>query len=137
MGAEHQTVAPKSQPLAWLRQHHCGCHSSCSRLPSPKGQEPCSLPRGPVASGRQVTASSSLCPPATSMWPLGWLPVVAQLVLLRFLVARAESPIRVFVVPHSHMDVGWLYTVQVGARSPPPGAPGAQLPSPCQIPGWV
>ncbi|XP_040480860.1 epididymis-specific alpha-mannosidase [Ursus maritimus] len=51
------------------------------------------------------------------MWPLGWLPVVAQLVLLRFLVARAESPIRVFMVPHSHMDVGWLYTVQESLRA--------------------
>ncbi|XP_048067907.1 epididymis-specific alpha-mannosidase-like [Ursus arctos] len=51
------------------------------------------------------------------MWPLGWLPVVAQLVLLRFLVAQAESPIRVFVVPHSHMDVGWLYTVQESLRA--------------------
>lgn len=57
------------------------------------------------------------------MRPLGWLPVLTQLLLLRFLVARPVSPIRVFVVPHSHMDVGWIYTVQVGARSPPPRPP--------------
>lgn len=25
-----------------------------------------------------------------------------------------EKEIQVFVVPHSHMDVGWVYTVQVG-----------------------
>ncbi|CAL8241601.1 unnamed protein product [Merluccius merluccius] len=26
--------------------------------------------------------------------------------------SRADEPIRAFVVPHSHMDVGWVYTIQ-------------------------
>nr|XP_035960565.1 epididymis-specific alpha-mannosidase [Halichoerus grypus] len=51
------------------------------------------------------------------MRPLGWLPMLTQLLLLRFLVARPVSPIRVFVVPHSHMDVGWIYTVQESLRA--------------------
>lgn len=25
-----------------------------------------------------------------------------------------DQPIQTFVIPHSHMDVGWVYTVQVG-----------------------
>ncbi|XP_059538930.1 epididymis-specific alpha-mannosidase [Myotis daubentonii] len=41
-----------------------------------------------------------------------WLPLFAQLVVLQLPGAWAEDTIRVFVVPHSHMDVGWLYTVQ-------------------------
>ena len=24
------------------------------------------------------------------------------------------QPVEVFIIPHSHMDVGWVYTVQVG-----------------------
>lgn len=48
-----------------------------------------------------------------------WLPLFAQLVVLQLPGAWAEDTIRVFVVPHSHMDVGWLYTVQVGAASSP------------------
>ncbi|XP_059228156.1 epididymis-specific alpha-mannosidase-like [Mustela nigripes] len=46
------------------------------------------------------------------MWLPLWLPVLMQLVLLRFLVAQPMKPIRVFVVPHSHMDVVWIHTVQ-------------------------
>ncbi|XP_032708474.1 epididymis-specific alpha-mannosidase-like [Lontra canadensis] len=46
------------------------------------------------------------------MWPPVWLPVLMQLVLLQFLVAQPMKPIRVFVVPHSHMDVVWIHTVQ-------------------------
>ena len=37
-------------------------------------------------------------------------------VLLYFTVCLSEnvaSPIQAFVIPHSHMDVGWVYTVQV------------------------
>ncbi|XP_070254816.1 epididymis-specific alpha-mannosidase [Myotis yumanensis] len=41
-----------------------------------------------------------------------WLPLFAQLVVLQLPGTWAEDTIRVFVVPHSHMDVGWLYTVQ-------------------------
>uniref|UniRef100_A0A8C0KN68 Alpha-mannosidase n=1 Tax=Canis lupus dingo TaxID=286419 RepID=A0A8C0KN68_CANLU len=51
------------------------------------------------------------------MWSVCWLPVLTQLLLLRFLVAQPVSPIRVFVVPHSHMDVGWIYTVQESLRA--------------------
>lgn len=28
-------------------------------------------------------------------------------------VANENEPIQTFVVPHSHMDVGWVYTIQV------------------------
>ncbi|XP_058403612.1 epididymis-specific alpha-mannosidase [Diceros bicornis minor] len=43
---------------------------------------------------------------------LCWLPLLGQLVLLWPPGAQAADSIRVFVVPHSHMDVGWIYTVQ-------------------------
>lgn len=29
-------------------------------------------------------------------------------------VTAANKPIQTFVIPHSHMDVGWVYTIQVG-----------------------
>ncbi|CAK6433317.1 unnamed protein product [Pipistrellus nathusii] len=45
-----------------------------------------------------------------------WLPLLALLVALPRAGPRAQEPIRVFVVPHSHMDVGWLYTVQESMR---------------------
>lgn len=44
-----------------------------------------------------------------------WLPLFMQLVVLQLPGTWTQDTIRVFVVPHSHMDVGWLYTVQVGA----------------------
>jgi len=28
--------------------------------------------------------------------------------------AGPDEPVRAFIIPHSHMDVGWVYTVQVG-----------------------
>lgn len=31
-----------------------------------------------------------------------------------FGVTGDDKPIQTFVVPHSHMDVGWVYTIQVG-----------------------
>ena len=30
--------------------------------------------------------------------------------------AGGAQPVEVFVIPHSHMDVGWVYTVQVGEK---------------------
>ncbi|XP_032772340.1 epididymis-specific alpha-mannosidase isoform X2 [Rattus rattus] len=51
------------------------------------------------------------------MGPLHWLPLLGQLLLLWPLAARPASPIRAFVVPHSHMDVGWVYTVQESMRA--------------------
>ncbi|XP_042107597.1 epididymis-specific alpha-mannosidase isoform X1 [Ovis aries] len=46
------------------------------------------------------------------MEPRGWLPLLLQLGLMWPLEALSEPQLRVFVVPHSHMDVGWLHTVQ-------------------------
>nr|XP_035150014.2 epididymis-specific alpha-mannosidase isoform X1 [Callithrix jacchus]XP_035150015.2 epididymis-specific alpha-mannosidase isoform X1 [Callithrix jacchus] len=43
---------------------------------------------------------------------LPWLQLLAPLLLLRPPGVRSAGPIRAFVVPHSHMDVGWVYTVQ-------------------------
>ena len=56
---------------------------------------------------------------AEEMEPRGWLPLLLQLGLMWPLGAPSEPRLRVFVVPHSHMDVGWLHTVQVGAPSDP------------------
>lgn len=47
------------------------------------------------------------------MGPLRWLPLLGQLLLLWPLAVQPASPIWAYVVPHSHMDVGWVYTVQV------------------------
>ncbi|XP_043762815.1 epididymis-specific alpha-mannosidase-like [Cervus elaphus] len=46
------------------------------------------------------------------MEPWGWLPLLLRLGLMWPLGAPSEPRLRVFVVPHSHMDVGWLHTVQ-------------------------
>ncbi|MXQ99690.1 hypothetical protein E5288_WYG020328 [Bos mutus] len=41
-----------------------------------------------------------------------WLPLLLQLGLMWPPRAQPEPELRIFVVPHSHMDVGWLHTVQ-------------------------
>ncbi|XP_017708881.1 PREDICTED: epididymis-specific alpha-mannosidase isoform X2 [Rhinopithecus bieti] len=46
------------------------------------------------------------------MGQLSWLPLLAPLLLLRPPGVQSADPIQAFVVPHSHMDVGWVYTVQ-------------------------
>ncbi|KAM9087787.1 LOW QUALITY PROTEIN: epididymis-specific alpha-mannosidase [Megaptera novaeangliae] len=53
------------------------------------------------------------------MEPLSWLPLLTQLVLLWPQGALPTPPIRVFVVPHGHMDVGWLHRVEFLGPSPP------------------
>lgn len=66
------------------------------------------------------------------------MPPPLLLLLLFFffsllLPADGRGELRAFVVAHSHMDVGWVYTVQVGpptqrgrpaARPPVPPLPG-------------
>nr|XP_055101683.1 epididymis-specific alpha-mannosidase isoform X2 [Symphalangus syndactylus] len=51
------------------------------------------------------------------MGQLCWLPLLAPLLLLRPPGVQSAGPIRAFVVPHSHMDVGWVYTVQESMRA--------------------
>ncbi|XP_070314251.1 epididymis-specific alpha-mannosidase-like [Odocoileus virginianus] len=46
------------------------------------------------------------------MESLSWLPLFMQLVLLGPQEALVPSQIRVFVVPHHHVDMGWLHTIQ-------------------------
>lgn len=41
-------------------------------------------------------------------------PGILLLLPLLALLPRAGGDLRAFVVAHSHMDVGWVYTVQVG-----------------------
>ncbi|XP_023375070.1 epididymis-specific alpha-mannosidase isoform X1 [Otolemur garnettii] len=45
------------------------------------------------------------------------LLLLLHLLVLRQPGAQAAGPIRAFVVPHSHMDVGWVYTVQESMRA--------------------
>lgn len=61
------------------------------------------------------------------MGPLRWLSLFTQLLLLLLPGTWPRGPIRVFVVPHSHMDVGWLYTIRVGAGHHSPSAPWSCL----------
>lgn len=40
--------------------------------------------------------------------------------LLYFTVSEnVAPPVQTFVIPHSHMDVGWVYTVQVNEQAFP------------------
>lgn len=52
------------------------------------------------------------------MGPLRWLSLLGQLLLVWPRAAQPAGPIRAFVVPHSHMDVGWVFTVQVSWSVP-------------------
>lgn len=65
--------------------------------------------------------------------------VLTQPLLLWLLETLPEATIRVFVIPHSHLDVSWLHTVQIGAWGHPPALPPLKLylPSPFQILCWV
>lgn len=81
------------------------------RQGAPQATEPGS---GPFRPG-QPPGQRPICP---AMGPLRWLSLLGQLLLLSPLAAHSAGPIQAFVVPHSHMDVGWVYTVQVsGGRS--------------------
>jgi len=42
-----------------------------------------------------------------------FLPLFLGLLLMTVSENDAVEKIQAFVVPHSHMDVGWVYTVQV------------------------
>ena len=72
--------------------------------------------------------SSSPCPQASGMESLSWLPMFMQLVLLGPQEALVPSQIRVFVVPHHHVDMGWLHTIQVGVLNDPCSPLGAAVP---------
>ena len=74
-----------------------------------------------LAGGRALQAGRHPPAPelAEEMEPWGWLPLLLWLGLMWPLGALSEPRLRVFVVPHSHMDVGWLHTVQVGGPSDP------------------
>ncbi|XP_043762816.1 epididymis-specific alpha-mannosidase-like [Cervus elaphus] len=68
------------------------------------------------SAGRRRALQAGRRPPAPvlakGMELQGWLPLLLRLGLMWPLGAPSESRLRVFVVPHSHMDVGWLHTVQ-------------------------
>jgi hypothetical protein len=91
--------------------------------PLPARRAGSSRPRGGAHSGPGSRLSPPAAPwsvvPLAGMGPLRWLPLLGQLLLLQPPESRAAGPIRAFVVPHSHMDVGWVYTVQVGGRDAP------------------
>ena len=74
-----------------------------------------------LAGGRALQAGRHPPAPelAEEMEPWSWLPLLLQLGLMWPLRAQPEPQLRVFVGPHSHMDVGWLHTIQVGGPSDP------------------
>lgn len=45
--------------------------------------------------------------------------IAAFVFVLHFCHSNGETnetqPIQTFVIPHSHMDVGWVYTIEVGS----------------------
>lgn len=96
----------KLVPYSWA-----GCARALPPTGGAKGPGPGS---GPLHSGPAAPAVSH----RPAMGPLRWLPLFGQLLLLWPLAARPAGPIRAFVVPHSHMDVGWVYTVQVSVGRP-------------------
>lgn len=62
------------------------------------------------------------------------LPLLLPLVQPQTLQPTEEENIWVFIVPHSHMDVGWIYTVKVGPGCHHPGLQSFLL---CPVPVWV
>ncbi|XP_055101683.2 epididymis-specific alpha-mannosidase isoform X2 [Symphalangus syndactylus] len=78
------------------------------------GRVPARAAAPPLADAEVGLAPSR---PAAGMGQLCWLPLLAPLLLLRPPGVQSAGPIRAFVVPHSHMDVGWVYTVQESMRA--------------------
>lgn len=69
-----------------------------------------------------IRKSAKLSKPSSLVWDskMGFVAAVVFAVCCWFShgVAGQEEPIQTFVIPHSHMDVGWVYTIQVGVFNP-------------------